>query len=425
MRELLQKRAALETEMSALAAKGLNISADEERRFGDIEAEIAKVDAAIKRLERTQGFNSEPPVDADVSQEKRNKEGKPFASFGEQLQAIARAQSPGSPQVDRRLFAVKAAASGMSEAVPADGGFLVQHDFQTDLLKKTYETGVLVSRCSRRQVGPNANGIKINVEDESSRATGSRHGGVRVYRDNEADLILGSKPKLRQINMALERMTGAYYATEELLQDATALTSFVFPAFTEEFGFKTDDEIVNGTGAGQMLGILNSACRVTVAKEAGQPAATLDYKNIQKMWMRMWAKSRPNAIWLINQDIEEQLGSMAMPVGVGGVPVFLPASGASTMPYSTLFGRPIIPIEQCATLGTEGDIILADMSQYLYIDKGGIQAAESIHVRFLYAESTFRFILRNNGQPIWNTPLTPYKGTGNTLSPFVTLATRA
>ena len=88
-----------------------------------------------------------------------------------------------------------------------------------------------------------------------------------------------------------------------------------------------------------------------------------------------------------------------------------------------MFGRPIVPLEQCSSLGAVGDIILGDMSQYLLIDKGGINSASSIHVRFLYDESVFRFIYRVDGQPIWNKPITPYKGS-NTLSPFVTLAAR-
>jgi len=94
-----------------------------------------------------------------------------------------------------------------------------------------------------------------------------------------------------------------------------------------------------------------------------------------------------------------------------------------TISKITLFGRPVVPIEQCSALGSVGDIILADLSQYLLIDKGGINAASSIHVRFLYDESVFRFIYRVDGQPIWNKPLQPYKGSG-TLSPYVALQAR-
>jgi HK97 family phage major capsid protein len=116
---------------------------------------------------------------------------------------------------------------------------------------------------------------------------------------------------------------------------------------------------------------------------------------------------------------------MTLGVGAGGLPAYMPPGGLSVAPYGTLKGRPIIEIEQCAALGTVGDIMLVDLSQYLTIEKGGLQSASSIHVQFVTDETAFRFVMRNNGQPLWDSPLTPYKGTTSTLSPFITLATRA
>jgi HK97 family phage major capsid protein len=86
-------------------------------------------------------------------------------------------------------------------------------------------------------------------------------------------------------------------------------------------------------------------------------------------------------------------------------------------------GRPVIPVEYCNTLGTAGDIVLCDLSQYLTVDKGAMETASSIHVRFIYDEMTFRFVMRFAGQSAWNAPLTPFKGT-NTQSPFITLQSR-
>ena len=137
------------------------------------------------------------------------------------------------------------------------------------------------------------------------------------------------------------------------------------------------------------------------------------------MWNRVWSRSRNNAVWFINQEIEPYLYTLK----IGTTTVYVPAGGLSEKPYGTLFGRPVIPLEQCSALGEVGDIILADLNQYLLIDKGGINAQSSIHVRFLYDENVFRFIYRVDGQPIWNKPLTPYKGTA-TQSPFVALAKR-
>jgi HK97 family phage major capsid protein len=163
---------------------------------------------------------------------------------------------------------------------------------------------------------------------------------------------------------------------------------------------------------------------VSQAKETSQTADTVVNNNIVKMWSRMFARNRANSVWFINQEIEPQLHTMSLTVGTGGSTTYLPPNGLSDSPYSTLYGRPVIPIEQASALGDLGDIIFADMSQYMLIDKGGLKTDSSMHVRFLYGEQTFRFIFRIDGQSLWNSALTPYKGAA-TLSPFVSLAARA
>lgn len=345
---------------------------------------------------------------------------KPFKTLGEQLVAVVKSEEKGMAP-DPRLLAIHK-ATGLGEGIAADGGFLIQPDFAAELLRRTYEIGAIVSRCRRIPVTGNA--LKINAIAETARTTGNRWGGITGYWAAEAGTKTPTMPQLRQMNMELKKLVALCYATDELLQDAAALGALLQEGFAEEIAFLTEDAVVNGLGAGQPLGILASPCLVTVAKEAGQPAATILYQNIVKMWSRMWARSRANSVWFINQDIEPQLFQLALSVGTGGAPAYMPANGLSQSPYGTLMGRPVVPVEYCATLGTVGDIILADFSQYLLIDKGPIQAAQSIHVRFVYDETAFRFTYRVDGQPAWNAPLMPYKGS-NTLSPFVVLATRA
>jgi HK97 family phage major capsid protein len=160
-----------------------------------------------------------------------------------------------------------------------------------------------------------------------------------------------------------------------------------------------------------------------VAKETGQTTKTILAENIIKMYSRIFAGSLGNAVWLVNQDTLPQLYTMSLAVGTGGAPIFMPAGGLSQSPYNTLLGRPVLPIEQCATLGTVGDIIFADLGGYILAEKGGLQSDMSIHVKFDTDESVFRFVMRLDGQPERASALTPYKGS-NTLSHFVTLATR-
>ncbi len=346
-----------------------------------------------------------------------------FGSLGQQLAAVMQAGTPGG-RIDPRLLR-NAAATGMNETVPSDGGFLVQQDFATVLLQEVFQTGLLASRCRRIPISGNANGIKINGVDETSRAS-TRWGGILGYWAAEAEEKTKSKPKFRQIELSLKKLIGLCYATDELMMDAAALEGVIRSGFSSEFGFLVDDAIINGTGAGQPLGILNSGCLVSVTKETGQKAATIVAENVIKMYSRIFAQSRQNAVWLINQNVEPQLFTMSLSVGTGGVPVYMPAGGLSGAPYGTLFGRPVIPIEQAATLGTVGDILFADMSGYILAEKGGMQSDMSIHVRFIYDEQVFRFVLRLDGQPVRASALTPYKGGASyTQSHFVALETRS
>ena len=353
---------------------------------------------------------------------------KPFKSIGEHLIAVKNAYQNGA--IDKRLYrmavndqGVSLKATGLSEGVPADGGFLIEPQFIPQILERTYQYGVLASRCTRIPVGAGYNGVKMPAVSETSLAS-SRFGGIVSYWAAEAGTKTASMPQFRQVSLELKKLIGLCYATDELLQDAVALEAWLMKAFPMEFGFKLDDAIINGSGAGQPLGIMNSPCLVTVAKESGQAAATIQAENIIKMHARLWGGSSNNAVWLINQDIEPQLHTMSLAVGTGGVPVYMPAGGLSENAYGTLYGKPVLPVWQCQTLGTVGDIIFADLSQYLLAEQGGINAASSIHVKFVYDETAFRFVMRIDGQPWWNSALTPYKGS-NTQSPFVVLATRS
>jgi HK97 family phage major capsid protein len=63
--------------------------------------------------------------------------------------------------------------------------------------------------------------------------------------------------------------------------------------------FMIGDSIINGTGAGKPKGIIAaSGALVTVAKETSQAATTLQQANVSKMWARLHARSRANAVWL-------------------------------------------------------------------------------------------------------------------------------
>ncbi len=352
-----------------------------------------------------------------------------FRSLGEQLQAIANAEINGNRNVDDRLYweavTPSAAISGAGSSVPADGGYLVQKDVMSDLNNKAFNGGELLSRVDRIPIGAGFDGLKVNAINETSRASGSRWGGVQMYWGAEADAATAKKPTFRQDSIELVDLIGLAYITERLLQDAVALGAVYSKAFMEESIFMKEDGIYNGTGAGQIQGFMNSPAKVAVTRTT---ASRVKYQDIVGMWARMWSRSRPTAVWLINQDIEPDLFNMQTIVqnvagteNVGGSAAYMPPGGLNDSPYARLMGRPVIPVEYAATLGTSGDIALVDLSEFAYIHKGNIQTDSSIHVRFIYNERAYRWVERCNGKTKWVSAVTPYKGSA-TKSPFIVLS---
>jgi HK97 family phage major capsid protein len=332
---------------------------------------------------------------------------------------------------------------GINEAVPSEGGFLVGADSSEKIYQRTYLTGEITRRCQRQPISANSNRLKLRVVDETSRADGSRMGGVIAFWANEADTFMSSRPKFREIELILNKLTALVYATDELLADAAALEAWIMNNMPTELAFRVEDAIFQGTGAGQPAGIFNSQAFLSL--NPGGNANVVNTTDVLAMWARFWHPGLqnhiasqttenltagapgglPSAAWFIDQTVIPQLFGMQMTGSSTGSAVILlyhpPGQNPLYGPYGELLGLPVIPTEHNAVLGTVGDIVLADMSQVLLADKGAPEVAASMHVRFVQNEMAFRFTYRCDAQTTWNKPLTPKNG-GSTLSPFVGLA---
>jgi HK97 family phage major capsid protein len=338
--------------------------------------------------------------------DKAVKAGTAFKSNGEFFKAVMHASSG---VVDKRLLAMK--AQGLNEAVPSQGGFLVPQTVASGILQNMWNPGTFLSLF--RPIPVSGNSLLINAIDETSRANGSRMGGVLGYWLEEAATKSLSKPKFRQISLKLKKVAAACYATDELLEDTTALESWLGTYVPEELRFMTGAAIMDGSGAGTPLGILQSGALVSVLRDA---SSAISANDILSMWARRYVGVN-DYVWLANANVAPQVYTMT----IGTQPVYTPPGGLSEAPYGRLLGRPYIETEFNPGLGTAGDLMLVSPSQYAMIDKGGVQSASSIHVSFLQDETCFRFVYRVDGQPAWEQPVTPFTTT-DTISPFVCLS---
>jgi HK97 family phage major capsid protein len=347
-----------------------------------------------------------------------------FKDSTDYLLAVRRGSANGAVADERLLkmnkkFDHLSKAEGGNEAIDSEGGYLVPDEYRATLWEKTYEAETWVNKIFRLPVSGTT--IRVPFLKENSRVDGSRHGGIRVYRTEEAGQKTKSQPKFGKLGLTVTKQAGLCYMTDELLSDsAISIEPLINKLFSEAFAFALKRDVIRGSGAGEPLGILNSPALVSITRATGSNIKAADVVN---MYARLYAPSRTNAVWLYNVDTLEMLTKMYLATGSNaGQLIWTPAGGWSGRPFDTIFGIPAMASEICSTLGVEGDLILADFTQYILAEKaGGVKAASSIHLRFDYDETAYRFVLRNDGNAWWNAPLTPYQGTV-TQSPFLAIA---
>ncbi len=405
-----------------------DLTKEQEDRIAEIKAEIARLDKRIENLppavsngRKTTADPVAPPNGGPApSRTFAQVKGEKFDRLGDFAQAVHAAVVRKDSGAEQRLQA--AATTYGSEGNGGDGGYLVPQEFRRAIWQKVMAEENLLSRCDIVETG--ANSLTVPKDETTPWQT---TGGVQVYWEAEGAQGTQSKPVFETNQVRLNKLFGLVPVTEELLSDAPGLESWLRSKAPQKMAAKINTAIIRGTGAGQPLGILNSGSLVTVSKETSQPADTVRYPNIVKMWSRMYAPCRRNAAWFINQDIEPQLLQLAFdPAATDKMPVYIGPNGAAGSPYATIMGRPVVPIEACSTLGDAGDIIFADLSQYMALTKAGqdIRTDVSMHLYFDQDMMAFRFIFRVNGQPYWGSTVTPENGTA-TRSWAVTIEDRS
>jgi len=336
-----------------------------------------------------------------------------FKSYGEFAMSVMQAGMGGG--IDERLGIGAAAPTTYgNEGTGADGGFMVPVEFSNEIKTHSLGEGAFLPMTDSTDI--QGNSMSFPADETTPWGTN----GIRAYWENEAAAATQTKPSGKLDTLRLKKLMALVPVTDELMADSTALTSYLTRKTGDSILWKTNDAIINGTGAGQPLGVFNSDALVTVAKETSQTADTINAANVSKMYGRLPASSMSRAVWLVNNDAWNQLPQMT----IGDMPVFVPP-GITGTPGGSLFGRPVIVTQTAQTLGDKGDIMLVDFGSYNSITKaGGIEYATSIHLYFDAGSTAFRATYRVDGQPWLNSAITPANGS-NSLSPFVTLAARA
>jgi HK97 family phage major capsid protein len=309
------------------------------------------------------------------------------------------------------------APKGMDEKSGSGGGFLVPTEQSEKIHAVALENEIIMPRCFVQPM--KSNELKLPAMKIGSH-TASLFGGFVASYVGEAANIPENDPTTRSMTLVAKKLTGRIRFSNELMSDIPGGENQIIQICGKGLGWYRDKAFLSGSGVGSPLGILNSGALISVTPETGQLAKTITYENLAQMFSRMHPASLANAVWIANSTAIPQLLSLTIGTGTGGVyfPVLKETSGVFS-----IFGKECIFTEKVPALGTKGDILLCDLSQYVAGLRQGMRFDLSSHVYFTTDETSARLIERHDGQPLWNEPLTLEDGV-STVSPFVALAAR-
>ncbi|WP_186275802.1 phage major capsid protein [Burkholderia gladioli] len=427
IRELQARRAKATQAARALldiaaADNDRDLNAEERTAYDAHMVDISDLTARIEReqalaaAELASGVEIPDGARIEIAENRAADPTRGFASFGEFAAAVRSAASR-TRAIDERL-AIGAVAPGTfgNEAGGADGGFLVPPQFSAEIFTLSLGEDSLLPMTDNVDVS--GNGMVFPKDETTPWGTD----GVRAYWQAEASVATATKPKLGTTQMRLHKLMALVPITDELMEDTSALGSYLPGLMARSIRWKTNEAILLGNGAGQPLGALNSKAAVVVAKDSGQASNTISLGNVSNMIARLPPGSFPRAQWLITPDALPSLFGLQL----GNYPIYLPISaGAQGSPYGTLMGRPIMVSQHAAAFSSQGDLMLLDLKEYYrtITKTAGMRTDTSMHLYFDADALAFRTTFRIDGQPKIAQPITQAKGS-NQLSPFVQLGAR-
>lgn len=315
----------------------------------------------------------------------------------------------------------------LAEGSGTAGGYTVAPDYGTELLRLAGEKSIVRPRSSNKKLP--AREAYYPMLNQTFTPSGSQSapqsvytGGVKMTWGVEAQEGTATEPKFKQVHVATNPLQGLTKISKFLLDDSfISVDAELKSLFSEAIAIAEDYAFLQGDGVGKPLGVLKAPALITYATRAtANQFKLVDAANVMGA---MTPQSRPLSTWVLTNNLFSQLVQL---VDSSGRVTYIPNVGtgynnANLTASLLLFGRPVIFTEKTPSLGSLGDVLLADFSKYITADTGTLAIAASDQYSFNTNQITYRIIQRVDGQPQIDAPLTQMDGTTQN-SPFVTLS---
>lgn len=300
------------------------------------------------------------------------------------------------------------------ESIGASGGFLVPTEMPNQFLQWT-DTGDNMLVESRATVIPMMRrAIQIPALNQGGTTAGQPHwwGGVLAKWTEETGTKQETEPTFRQIELVAHKLVCYTEASDELLEDsAVSLEALLNSMFSGVTKWERQNAFINGSGAGQPLGIINAPATIALNPAAANALSVNDLARMLESFQGT------NPVWFFSRRWMAELLQLNGPASHPSY-VFMP-SARDGFP-ATLLGYPLFFVEQMPGPGSKGSVGLFDWSKYLIGNRKAITIDTTKIFKFQNDITSWRCVSRVDGQPWLNLPFTWSDGTTQT-SPFVIL----
>ena len=257
------------------------LTAEDDATYTRMEQDIADLGKEIARLERQEALEAElsKPVNMPLTS-KPSTVTQPDMKTGRASEAY----KAGMLTALRSNF--KQISNVLQEGVDADGGYLVPDEYDHRLVDVLTEENIM------RKLGHKiitSGEHKINIAATKPAAAWIEEGGALSFGDATFDQILLDAHKLHV----------AIKVTEELLYDnAFNLESYIIDMFGKALANAEEDAFLNGSGAGQPLGLFAA----TGGGTAAISTASLTADDVIKLVYALKRPYRKNAKFIMNDQ---------------------------------------------------------------------------------------------------------------------------
>lgn len=315
---------------------------------------------------------------------------------------------------DTRLTAAKAAATTFAnEGTSSEGGWAQPTEFSKEIVEIVAGTASLLARMKPIQSTSNVYQIPV---DETTQ-WGST--GVQAAKTGEGSASTVSNIALATRVVTLYKATALVNVTEELAADNPATISYINRVMGRQLQGIVERWLLQGSGAGEPMGILKAPALVSVDKDSGQTAATVTKGNLAKMTGRLVPGSEGDAFIVASPSAKIQIVEMLLGAGGNTGRDLQGGFGAVGLGY------PVIVSMEAPAAGTAGDCTLVAPSGFLTLVKGGINTQITPYFYFDQGLNTLRSYIRIGQVPLLSGAVTPKLDTATTLSHCVTIAARS